>query len=605
MPGTGHSSRHKGSITGRSSKSAFQVLAPWNSRKNGDVNQVPVSSGGGPINFKLLDAKMMSNYDKNKDEFTFDCSLNVTGSTVHTGDVQYQGNLTIDGVLNAQTALIQDLSAVNITDVCDNVLTLGNHESFSTKHMRGIFMSHLDNSGTSFTDEFSFMGFDPCGNTCGGLASNDTHGQFVFLTDASFNSQAGINDCNIKGEAGRVVVGTLDISGSSRYGDGSGNTGLPTQDVSGQANSSMHLVGRTIIAQDGGGSAQLDISGGVNVTGSSKLTDSGNEISLNTNASTNGGIGLISDNSTTADPTIQQILIHNKQGTSPTSVFIKSDVGGIDMVAATDIALGAGQKIDIGGNASEINIGEVGATVDISGTTTTLDGTTSLKIGPDSSTISIGNNGATVDISGDTIDISGTTSVKITADVSGTNIKVSTGVNPNDKGVEIGNAQTLKISGTDSLILSSAPTAGNPDWGQTATNTSVPCGRIKLGPGFPSGVVISAAGTSSGPGVPGDVVLVTLYNSSITRNSIILLTMTGDALGDGTGGNVSELIPSVQGIFNGVLPVANSATQNPAPNNYAVIAIKNTGTSDLTVSPTAIIYINFLIINPSPQILSI
>ena len=33
MPGTGHSSRYKGSISNRNSKPAFQVLAPWNSKK--------------------------------------------------------------------------------------------------------------------------------------------------------------------------------------------------------------------------------------------------------------------------------------------------------------------------------------------------------------------------------------------------------------------------------------------------------------------------------------------------------------------------------------------------------------------------------------------
>jgi len=283
MPGTGHSSRHKGSITGRSSKSAFQVLAPWNARKNGDVNQVPVSSGAGPINFKLMNAKMMSNYDKNKDEFILDCSLNVkgnktvTGNVIYKSDVTVEGDVTIDGVLNAQTALIQDLSAVNITDVSDNVLTLGNHESVTTKHMRGIFMSHLDTSGSTYTDNYSFMGFDPCGNDCVGVV-NDSHGQFVFLTDASFNSQATDTSCNIPfGQPGRVLVGTLDISGSARYGDGSGNSGVPTQNVTGQANSSMHLVGRTIIAQDATGgsavSAQLDISGGICVVGNSIITD--------------------------------------------------------------------------------------------------------------------------------------------------------------------------------------------------------------------------------------------------------------------------------------------------------------------------------------------
>lgn len=64
MPGTGHSSRYKGSISNRNSKPAFQVLAPWNSKKNGNVNQVPVSGGGDAVNFKLMNAKMMSNYDK-------------------------------------------------------------------------------------------------------------------------------------------------------------------------------------------------------------------------------------------------------------------------------------------------------------------------------------------------------------------------------------------------------------------------------------------------------------------------------------------------------------------------------------------------------------
>ena len=117
------------------------------------------------INFKLVNAKMMSNYNKNTDEFTFDCSLNVLGNKVISGtttysgkvickdDVDIYGNLTIDGVLSAQTALIQDLSAINITDVCDNVLTLGNHESISTQHMRGVFMSYI---GNTFNDEFSF-----------------------------------------------------------------------------------------------------------------------------------------------------------------------------------------------------------------------------------------------------------------------------------------------------------------------------------------------------------------------------------------------------------------------------------------------------------------
>jgi len=287
MPGTGHSSRHKGSITGRSSKSAFQVLAPWNARKNGEVNQVPVSSGAGPINFKLLDAKMMSNYDKNKDEFILDCSLNVkgnktvNGTTKMIGDVDCCGNVTIQGTLHVANASITDASINRLTDVCDNVLTLGNHEALKTNHMRGIFMKTYN--FTNGINDHAFMGYDPSGTFCPyGPVPKDTHGQFLFLTgqqsgsgtDLSFNKFAPDISCNIfGGDLGRVAMGTLDISGSSRYGDAGPGVGAPTNGVTGQNDCSMHLVGKTIIAQQGGAFKPLDISGGINVkaTGPTKL----------------------------------------------------------------------------------------------------------------------------------------------------------------------------------------------------------------------------------------------------------------------------------------------------------------------------------------------
>ena len=75
MPGTGHSGRYKGSISNRNTKSSFQVLAPWNAKKNGEKNQVAVSTGGNNLNFQLMGAKMMSNYHKDGDNFILDCSL--------------------------------------------------------------------------------------------------------------------------------------------------------------------------------------------------------------------------------------------------------------------------------------------------------------------------------------------------------------------------------------------------------------------------------------------------------------------------------------------------------------------------------------------------
>ena len=538
MPGTGHSSRYKGSISNRNSKPAFQVLAPWNSKKNGDVNQVPVSSGGGPINFKLVNAKMMSNYNKNTDEFTFDCSVNVTGSTIHTGDVQYQGDVTIDGVLTAQTALIQDLSAINITDVSDNVLTLGNHESDFTQHMRGVFMSHI---GDTFDNEFSFMGFDPSGNDCAGIV-NDSHGQFVFLTDASFNSTAPADECNIRGEAGRVLVGTLDISGSTRYGNGGTGSGLPTQNVTNQQNSSMHLVGRTIIAQEGTNSAQLDISGGINVVGSSKLTDlSGAHIDIsggNVDIIAAGGDGHISLLSNLG--TNSKIEIKNDQGDKGDAVAIKSIYGGIDIIAFS--------------------------TVDISGGT-------SVKLSDGA--------GAYIDISGGKVDISGTTSVQMSASGTGTfsldhpYIRVGTGSNQYDLGVEIGKAKTVKISGNGSVNLINPLPASN-SWGTSANGNSGPCGRIQL----------NFTPAESIP--PLESRKLTLSNNAIMEDSIILLTICGS-----TAGKSVDLLPSVE---------SQSSGANPGTGGLATFQIKNTGSTTVDFSAAAPLWLNYLIINPASYI---
>ena len=79
MPGTGHSHRYKGSISNRNTKPAFQVLAPWNARKNGEQNQVAVSTGGTNLKFAKMGAKMMSNYNAATDTFAFDCKITAPG----------------------------------------------------------------------------------------------------------------------------------------------------------------------------------------------------------------------------------------------------------------------------------------------------------------------------------------------------------------------------------------------------------------------------------------------------------------------------------------------------------------------------------------------
>ena len=297
MPGTGHSHRYKGSISNRNTKSSFQVLAPWNAKKNGEKNQVAVSTGGNNLNFQLMGAKMMSNYNDASNAWVLDCSLVVLGnkiidgSSVITGNVEIDGTLDVTGLatfedvdicgnLNANTGTfngiltnVEDTSGVgfggivteyltvnkkafinagdivSLIDVSDNLLSLGNNTPGNNEQMRGIIT-------TNGLDNYGFFGFDPSGLQ--GPSQPDSSGSFVFLIDASSNPVATRNVT--QGIAGRGVFGAIDISGGARYG------GI-ANGVSGQTNSAMVLVGRTIIATDSGASAKLDISGGINVDG--------------------------------------------------------------------------------------------------------------------------------------------------------------------------------------------------------------------------------------------------------------------------------------------------------------------------------------------------
>jgi len=510
MPGTGHSHRYKGSISNRNTKSSFQVLAPWNSVKNGEKNQVAVSTGGNKLNFELMGAKMMSNYNDASNAWILDCSLVVLGNKIVDGSAIIQGNVIIDGTLDVSgLATFEDvdicgnlnvagesifygkltnldnvdgsgnggiitkyltvqeeayinLGSINhLVDVCDNVLTLGNHVAFpaTKREVRGIAAKYWNGADIS---NVAFFGMDPSFN--GGLI-HDLHGQFVFLIDVS-NNVGTITASDISGTLGRACFGTLDINGSSLYGDGGSldghQAGAPTQNVSGQANCQMHLVGKTIITQDGGISAKLDISGGLNVDGD--ICGNGMNFAINyANVDISGSNTVdISGGTTNIDaggtlsigPVGTSIVIGNSNATvdisgsrvdisggasscslSSVGVNIESvgnanfttTAGDIQITGAggVNIAAAAAAGINIGGGATTVDIS--GATsVDISGGTTTLDATTALNIGPISQNIAIGNSSANVDISGLIVDISGGTQVKL-IDGSGANINIASG----------------------------------------------------------------------------------------------------------------------------------------------------------------------------------
>ena len=204
-------------------------------------NQVAVSTGGDNLNFKLMGAKMMSNYKDASNAWVLDCSLVVLGNkivegdVIIVGDVDICGNVTIGNTLDVKekatfekdvdicgnldvsgVSIFRDTSTFNTTltntgdlsdngivtkflkvtdtayiktgdiahliDVSDNILTLGNHNAMGTEEVRGILAKYIHEE--TDTSKNAFFGMDPSYN--GGLV-HDIHGQFVFLIDVSSN----------------------------------------------------------------------------------------------------------------------------------------------------------------------------------------------------------------------------------------------------------------------------------------------------------------------------------------------------------------------------------------------------------------------------------
>ena len=128
MPGKGHSGRFRSSISNRSDKPAFRVLAPWNSRKNGQKGQVAISQGSDTVKFAKLDAQQMANYNAGNSTFTMNNNFTVGANgtsnfnTVNAGDIiQQQANTTQVGTLT----VLNDATYNNNLTVGQN-LVVGN-----------------------------------------------------------------------------------------------------------------------------------------------------------------------------------------------------------------------------------------------------------------------------------------------------------------------------------------------------------------------------------------------------------------------------------------------------------------------------------------------
>ena len=129
MPGTGHSGRYRGSISNRNGKPAFQVLAPWNSRKNGEKGQVAISQGTDRVKFQNLDAQQMANYNAGNNTFNMNNNFTVAGGTTVAGATTLNNTVTVNANINQpnnNTTTVGTLNVLNNATYNQNLTVGGN-----------------------------------------------------------------------------------------------------------------------------------------------------------------------------------------------------------------------------------------------------------------------------------------------------------------------------------------------------------------------------------------------------------------------------------------------------------------------------------------------
>ena len=184
MPGKGHSGRFRSSISNRSDKPAFRVLAPWNSRKNGQKGQVAISQGSDTVKFAKLDAQQMANYNAGNSTFTMNNNFTVGSggtsnfNTVNAGNIIQQstnttqvGTLTVlnDATYNQDLFVGQNLVVGNnftvngttttvnskIVDISDSIIKVNDvHCDQSGNKSHGILFEYNTEHETGITGSF-------------------------------------------------------------------------------------------------------------------------------------------------------------------------------------------------------------------------------------------------------------------------------------------------------------------------------------------------------------------------------------------------------------------------------------------------------------------
>ena len=352
MPGTGHSGRYRGSISNRNGKPAFQVLAPWNSRKNGEKGQVAISQGTDRVKFQNLDAQQMANYNAGNNTFNMNNNFTVAGGTTVAGATTLNNTVTVNANINQpnnNTTTVGTLNVLNnatynqnltvggnftvsgttttvnskIVDISDSIIKVNDvHCDQKGNKSHGVLFEynsqHEGPGGNSLVPQNGFFGVqrkigpDINTHTLGADNASGSVGVFTYYTkDISDNSGGALQltdgSFNIPSDLlGDALFNNLDLCGNLtgyntfqiKNGDGTqGTIWMRANDISMNAVNNIDITGGTGVklTEDSSG-AYIDISGGnIDIAGATSnkisLVANGN-ILLNSNYGTSSNIEI-------------------------------------------------------------------------------------------------------------------------------------------------------------------------------------------------------------------------------------------------------------------------------------------------------------------------
>jgi hypothetical protein len=392
MPGTGHSGRYKGSISNRNTKPAFQVLAPWNSTKNGEKGEVAVSTGGTNLKFAKLDAQQMANYDGNT--FNMNNNLTVAGTNTVTGNTSIGGNLTATGTTTVENLFVNQTATYNshlivegdftvngttttvntsTTELEDSIIKFSSAESDEQGHKSNglLFCYNKDPGSGIILEETGFFGvqrkvppsFDIADDNIaiGSEPYGTNGGVFTYWRKNINNDPTGVlRDTNLSFDIPFDSLGGALFMDLELHGNLVGHDTFTIQntDLHGQIviNSTGNSNDAISIASSNGG---IDIDGGP--LGDIDIKSNGASVNITSTKSVSNAI-VLSASAGGIDIT--------SQGASPHGDIDVTSSRSLNLIATNAIKIAASNSgIDIdGGPLGDIDIKSNGASVNINST---------------------------------------------------------------------------------------------------------------------------------------------------------------------------------------------------------------------------------------------